>query len=95
MAKISSTLRLPKLGRGTFRIKLTDGAKPLLLFDDPSEESLLPIFPFYYAGGSRIVWAGQENGQNNSNLWSADANGKDIKLVLDAPGHEFLMGVLD
>lgn len=80
--------------RGIYRINITDGSKPVLVFGDPSPESLPPYYPHYYAGGARIVWGGQENGQNNINLWSIDANGADMQQVTNLSGTEFLQGVL-
>lgn len=80
--------------QGIYRIKLTDGSQPLLVFRHLTENSLPPNYPFYYAGGSRIVWGGQENGQNNINLWSVDANGNDLQQFTNSSGTEFLQGVL-
>ncbi len=81
-------------GRGIFRINLTDGSQPLLVFEDPSPNSLPPGQPHYYANGTRIVWSGQENGQNNINFWSIDANGNDMQLFFEATGVKYLQGVL-
>ena len=74
--------------QGIYRIKLTDGSQPLLLF------RTLANHAHYYAGGSRIVWGGQENGQNDINLWSIDANGNDMRQLTDIGGTEFMQGVL-
>ena len=80
---------------GIFRINLTDGSQPILLFEDLSPQSLPPLRPHYYANGTRIVWSGQENGQNNMNLWSIDANGNDLQQITDTSGSDAIMGVLE
>ena len=36
----------------------------------------------------------QENGQNNVNLWSVDANGNDLQQITDSPFVESMQGVL-
>lgn len=82
--------------QGIYRIKLTDGSQPLLVFRHLRENSVPPYYPHYYAGGSRIVWMGQsqENGQNNVILWSVDANGNDLQQITDSPFAESMQGVL-
>lgn len=80
--------------RGIFRINVSDGSQPLLVFADPSPSSNPPMNPTYYAGGTRIAWGGQENGQNNINIWSIDANGNDMRQLTNLPGNELLQGVL-
>lgn len=69
---------------GIYRINLTSGSQPLLIFEDPSPNTVQPLGPTYYNGGDRIAWAGSENGQSGSSLWSIDANGNDMQLLLDA-----------
>lgn len=73
-----------------YRISLTDGSKPILLYRGHTD----PAYPHYYAGGSRIVFGGQEDGSNNLNLWSVDFNGKDLQQITDMSGPEFMQGVL-
>ncbi|MCK7591410.1 hypothetical protein M0G43_12560 [Subsaxibacter sp. CAU 1640] len=81
--------------RGIYRINLTDGSQPLLLFLDISPQSLPPLQPHYYANGSRIAWSGQENGQGNVNIWSIDANGNDLQQITDTTGNDSMMDVLE
>ncbi|XCF07706.1 hypothetical protein ABI125_07545 [Tamlana crocina] len=69
---------------GIYRINVTSGSQPLLVFEDPSPNTLPPGYPTYYNGGNRIAYAGSENGQSGSSLWSIDANGEDFQLLLDA-----------
>ena len=69
---------------GIYRVNVTSGSQPLLVFEDPSPNTVLPLGPTYYNGGDRIAWAGSENGQSASSLWSIDANGEDMQLLLDA-----------
>ncbi|MEY8847229.1 TolB family protein [Psychroserpens sp. XS_ASV72] len=69
---------------GIYRINVTSGSQPLLVFEDPSPNTVQPLGPTYYNGGNRIAWAGSENGQSGSSLWSIDANGNDMQLLLDA-----------
>ncbi len=81
-------------GRGIFRVNLVDGVGEKLIFSDPSPQSLPPFFPHYYAGGTRIAWSGQENGQNNSNIWTIDANGNDLQQLTSDSANETVKGVL-
>lgn len=80
--------------RGIYRIELTGGSQPILLFTDPSPETVAPLYPHYYADGTRIVWGGQENGTTSSNLWTIDSNGKDMQQLTNVPQTIFLQGVL-
>ncbi|HKK38224.1 MAG TPA: hypothetical protein VJ949_02275 [Cryomorphaceae bacterium] len=80
--------------RGIYRLNLTTGSQPELVFLDLSPDTNPPYRPIYYAGGSRIVWEGQENGQNNGNLWTIGADGNDLQQMTDLSGNEYLIGVL-
>ncbi|WP_209330014.1 TolB family protein [Lunatimonas salinarum] len=82
-------------GRGIFRFNLIDGIGPKLIFSDLSPQSLPPLFPHYYANGTRIAWSGQENGQNNQNIWSIDANGNDLQQITSDSPNETVNGVLE
>ena len=83
-----------EIGRGIFRINLTDGSQPLLVLPDPTPDTLPYNYCYYYNGGSRILF-GDYNDSNNLNLYSVDANGNDYQLVVDIPGPTFLQGVLE
>lgn len=80
--------------RGIYRIDVTDGFQPFLIFDDPSPITQPPLYPHYYAGGTRIVWGGQENDQTSIDLWSIGANGKDMQQMTNRSGSENMQGVL-
>ncbi|MEZ4802323.1 MAG: hypothetical protein R2797_06085 [Gelidibacter sp.] len=82
-------------GRGIYRVNIVDGLSPQKIFDDPSPQSLPPLHPHFYANGTRIAWDGQENGQNNSNIWSIDANGADLQQLTNTSGNETLEGILE
>jgi len=82
-----------EMGRGLYRIEVTDGAKALLLypFTDPNSVQASPYF--YYAGGSRIVFRGTD-GPNVRTLWSIDRNGNDLQKIPETDRVGFFMGVL-
>lgn len=82
-------------GNGIFRINITDGSQPLLVFADQTENTVGPTSPYYYEGGSRIVFVDQDMGQQSLNLWTIDANGNDLQPLLETPsGDLFLVGIL-
>ncbi len=83
-----------EIGRGIFRINLTDGSQPLMVLEDPDPNTLPYNYCHYYDGGSRIVF-GFNGGNNNFNLYSTDANGNDFQLIVDIPGVVILQGVLE
>ncbi|WP_154856886.1 TolB family protein [Cyclobacterium xiamenense] len=77
---------------GIYRLELVDGAQPMELYRfDPQYTGF--GYPHYYAGGTRIMMNGYQD-QDNSNLWSIDANGNDLQMVTDTPGDELMIGVL-
>lgn len=80
------------MNRGIYALNPVGGS-PLLVFADPSPESLPPQNPKYYANGTRIVWAGQEYDQDNIELWSIDANGGDVQQLSDSPSAELITDV--
>jgi hypothetical protein len=82
------------IGRGIFRINLTDGSQPLLVLEDPDPNTLPYNYCYYYDNGERIVF-GFNSGNNNFNMYSTDANGNDFQLIVDIPGLVFLQGVLE
>lgn len=82
-------------GKGIFRLSLIDGIGPQLIFTDLSPQSLPPLFPHYYANGTRIAWTGQENGQNNFNIWTIDVNGNDLQQLTTDSANETVSGVLE
>src|SRR5690606_13964772 len=82
-------------GKGIFRLSLVDGIGPQLIFTDLSPQSMAPINPHYYANGTRIAWSGQENGQNNFNIWSIDVNGNDLQQITSTSGNDTVKGVLE
>ncbi len=75
-------------GQGIYRLNLTDGSQPLMLFPNPDPNRVGPSVPHYYANGTRIVY------QHLSKLWTMDANGNDIQLFFDVPQIVFMQGVL-
>jgi hypothetical protein len=79
---------------GIYRINVTSGSQPILVFADPSPQTLPPYFPHYYANDTRIVFSAQENGATSINLWSIDANGGDMNLLVD-DSQSIVQGVLD
>lgn len=83
-----------EIGRGIFRINLTDGSQPLLVLEDPDPNTLPFNYCYYYDNGNRIVF-GFNSGNNNFNMHSTDANGNDFQLIVDIPGLVFLQGVLE
>lgn len=76
------------LGFGIYRINLTDGSQPLLLFPTPDPNRNGPSVPHYYANGTRIAY------QYLGNLWTMDANGNGSELLIEVPQLIFLQGVL-
>lgn len=82
-------------GKGIFRMSLVDGIGPQLIFADLSPQSQAPLNPHYYANGTRIAWSGQENGQNNFNIWSIDVNGNDLQQITNTSGNDTVKGVLE
>lgn len=85
----------PPMGTaGLYRISPAGGAGGLI-FADPSEESLPPGNPRYYAGGTRIAWDGQDYGVPNIEVWSCDANGGDVQRITTDDGPDVLIDVWD
>lgn len=80
---------------GIYRIHPTAGGGPQLIFADPSPDSLPPMNPTYYAGGTRIAWSGQEYEYHSMEVWSIDANGADVKRLTDDVGSARLMAIWD
>ncbi len=80
--------------RGIFRIHLTSGSQPHLLFAHNNPNTTIPSYPHYYADDKRIVMQGQLNGTNRSNLWTIDANGNDLQQLTDSPQNIFMQSVL-
>ena len=85
---------ISEIGRGIFRIKLTDGSQPLMVLEYTDPDTLPYDYCYYYDGGSRIVF-GFNSGNNNLNLYSVDANGNDFQLIVDIPGIIIPQGVLE
>ncbi|MGC6431629.1 MAG: TolB family protein [Jejuia sp.] len=75
-------------GQGIYRINLTDGSQPFMLFPNPVTNRVGPSVPHYYANGTRIVY------QRLSKLWTMDANGNDVQLFFDSSRLVFMQGVL-
>jgi len=80
--------RLGTLEQGFFRINVTDGSQPFLIYPELDPDFAPPLNPTYYDGGTRIAFADRLNGQDNWNIWSIDANGSDLQQITDTPGDE-------
>lgn len=76
-------------GVGIYRINLTSGSQPLLVYQNTSLPfDVFPGSPTYYNNGNRIAWTGPAllngTGQSGRSMFSIDANGEDLQLLLDA-----------
>lgn len=81
---------------GIYRISATAGGAPQLILPDPSPDTLPPFNPTYYAGGTRIAWSGgREYGDTNTQVWSFDANGGDVKRLTDGVEEARLITIWD
>jgi len=82
------------MGQGIYRLELTSGSQPLLLFPNPTPGFTPPRQPHYYDNGNRIVYHGSDGMTNSGNLWTIDANGNDRQLLLSFGQPVFLLDVL-
>ncbi|MBV7267981.1 TolB family protein [Winogradskyella luteola] len=80
---------------GIYRINLTSGSQPLLIYQNEANSDF-SFSPTYYNGGDRIAWVGpSQNGQTGNSLFSTNANGEDLQTLLDANSSIFLLyGIL-
>ena len=81
-------------GKGIYRMGVTDGSQPFLIFPDPSPNTIAPLFPHFYANGSRIVWSGQEDGDTSFSLWTIDLNGDDLQRLTSLSDDQEIRDVL-